>query len=73
MHFKNRLLTVKRFLSLLKDFIFKFGMGGNRLKVKGLSFQMLSLYSQSISFGLEMKSFVVKRKYNFEDKRRKIV
>ena len=34
---------------------------------------MLFFYYQSISFGLEMKSFVVQRKYNFEDKRKKIV
>ena len=34
---------------------------------------MQFFYCQSISFGLEMKSFVVQRKYNFKDKRNKIV
>ena len=48
-------------------------MRGNPLTVKGLSFQMLFFYCQSISFGLEMKPFVIQRKYNFEDKRKKIV
>ena len=43
-------------------------MKGNPLTVKGLPFQILSFYRQSISFDLEMKSFVVQRKYNFEDK-----
>ena len=46
-------------------------MRGNHLIVKGLSFQMLYFYCQRISFGLEMKSFVVQRKHNFEDKREK--
>ena len=125
-------MTVKWFLSLLKDFLFKTGTGGNPLTDKRLSFQMLSFYCQSISFGLETlaeennwtwltpfqkhhwkqfinqiqsgetilnpinklvsmmflkwgqsgpiiffhkgrKSFVVQRKYNFEDKRKKTV
>ena len=35
------------------------------------SLKMLSFYWQSISFGPEMKSCVVQRKYNFEDKRKK--
>ena len=39
-HSKNRLLTVKRFSSLSKDFIFKIGMRGNPLTVEGLSFQI---------------------------------
>ena len=34
---------------------------------------MMSFYCQSISFGLEMKSFVVQRKCSFEDKREKFV
>ena len=34
---------------------------------------MLSFYCQNISFGLEIKSFVVQRKYNFKDKRKKMV
>ena len=72
-HTKNRLLTVKRFPSLLKDFLFKIDIRGNFLTVKGLSFQMLSFYWQSISFGLEMKFFVVQRKCNFENKRKQIV
>ena len=72
-HFKNRLLTVKRFLLLLKDFLFKIVMRGNSLTVKGLSFQMLSFYCQNISFVLEMKSFVVQREYIFKDKRKQIV
>ena len=38
LHSKKRLLTVKRFLSLLKDFLFKIGVRGNLLTVKGLSF-----------------------------------
>ena len=42
-------------------------MRGNPLTAKGLSFQMLPFYCQGISFGLEMISFVVQRKYNFED------
>ena len=67
-HSKNILLTGKLFLSLLKDLLSKIGMRGNPLTVKGLSFQMLPFYCQSISFGLEMKSFVIQRKYNFEDK-----
>ena len=61
---KNRLLTVKLFLSLLKYFIFKIGIRGNPLRVKGLSFQIMSSYCQSIYFGLQMK-------YNFEVKRKK--
>ena len=73
MHFKNRLLTVKRSLSLLEDFLFKIGMRGNPLTVKGLSFQILSFYCQSMAFGLEIKFFVLQRKHNFEDKRKKIV
>ena len=72
-HSKSRLLTVKRFLSLLKDFPVIIAMKRNPLTVKGLSFQMLSFYCQSISFGLEMKSFIVKRKYNFKGKRKQIV
>ena len=72
-HSKNRLLIVKWFLSLLKDFLLKIGIRGNHLKAKGLSFQILSYFCQSISFGLEMKYFVVQRKYNFEDERKKIV
>ena len=72
-HSKNRLLTVKRFISLLKNFLFKIAIRGNPFTVKGLSFQILFFYYQSISSGLEMKSFVVQRKYNFEDKRKKIV
>ena len=59
MNSKNILLTVKRFFSLSKDFLLKSDMRGNPLKVKGLSFQMLFLCCQSISFGLRMKSFVV--------------
>ena len=47
-------------------------MRGNLLTVKGLSFQMLSFYSQSFCFGLQMKSFVLQRKYYFEDKRIRI-
>ena len=35
----NRLLTLKRFPSLLKGFLFKIGMRGNPLAVKRLSFQ----------------------------------
>ena len=34
-HSKKRLLTLKRFPSLLKDFLFKIGMGGNPLTVEG--------------------------------------
>ena len=64
-HFKSRLFTVKRFLSLLKDFLFKIGMRINPLTVQGFKFQMLSFYWQSFSFGLKMKSFVVQGKYNF--------
>ena len=71
-HSKNKLLAVKRFLSLLKDFLFDIGMRRNPLTVKGLSFQILSFHCQSISSDLEMKSFVVQRKYNFEDKRKKL-
>ena len=48
-------------------------MRGNPLAVKRLSFQMLTIYCQSISFGLKMKSFVVQSKYNFEDKRKHIL
>ena len=55
-HSKNILLTVKWFRSLLKEF----------------SIQILSFYCQSISFGLEIKSFVTQRKYNFEDKRKNL-
>ena len=70
---KNRLLTVELFLSLLKDFLFKIGIGGNPLTVKGLLFPILSYYCQSISFGLEMKYFVVQRNIpNFEYKRKKL-
>ena len=71
LHSKNRLLTVKFFLLLLKDFLFKIGMRGNPSTVKGLSFQILSFYCQCIFFGLRMKSFVVQWKYNFEDNRKK--
>ena len=46
-------------------------MGGNPLTAEGL-FQMLFFYYQSISFGLEMESFVAERKYNFGDKRKQI-
>ena len=56
-----------------KGFSIQIGMRRNPLTVGGLSFQMLSFYCQSISFGLEMKSFIVQRKYNFQDKRKKIV
>ena len=59
LHSKNRLLTVKWFLSLLKDFLFETGIRGNPLTVKGLSFQMLSFYCQSISSGLEMKLIII--------------
>ena len=48
-------------------------MRENPLSVKRSSFQMLSFYCQSISFGLQMKSFVVQREYNFEYKRKQIV
>ena len=34
---------------------------------------MLSCYFQSISFGLQMKSFDLQRKYNSEDKIKQIV
>ena len=34
---------------------------------------MLTFYCQSISFGLEMKSFLVPKNNNFEDKREQIV
>ena len=34
---------------------------------------MLTFYCQSISFGLDMKSFLVPKKNNFEDKRKQIV
>ena len=67
LHSKNRLLIVKQFPSLLKDFLFKISMRGNPLTVKRLSFQMLFFYCQSISFGLQMKSLVVQRKYNIDD------
>ena len=73
LHSKNRLLTIKQFLSLLTDFSFKIDMRGNPLTVKALSFQMLSFYCQSISFSLEIESFVVQRKYDFKDKKKKIV
>ena len=73
LHSKNRLLTVKRFRSLLMDFLFKIGIRGNPLKVKVLSFQVLSFYCQIISFGLEMKSFLVRRKNNFDVKRKQIL
>ena len=73
MHSKNKLLTVKRFLSLLNNILFKISIKGNPLTVKGLSFQMLSFYCQIIFSCLEMKSFVVKKIYNFEDKRKKLV
>ena len=39
---KNRIFNVKRFPSLLKDFIFKIRMRGNPLIVKEFLFQMLS-------------------------------
>ena len=42
-------------------------MRDNPLAVKRLSFQMLTFYCQSISFGLEMKSFLIQKKYNFEE------
>ena len=66
-------MTAKRFPSLLKDFLFKIAMRGNPLAVEQLSFQMLTFYCQSISFGLEMKSFLVQKNNNFEDERKKIV
>ena len=70
LHSKNRLLTDKWFLSLLKDFPSKIGI---RLAFKGLLFQIPSFYCQSISFSLEMKSFVVQKIYNFEDKRKQLL
>ena len=72
-HSKKRLLSVKLFLSLLRDFLFKIDMRGNPLTVKGLPFQILSFHCHGISFGLEMKSCIVRRKCNLEDKRKKIV
>ena len=60
--FENKLLPDKWFLSLLKDFMFTISMRGNTLTAKGLSFQMISIHCQSVSFSLEVKSFVVKRK-----------
>ena len=66
-------LTLKRFSSLLKDFLFKIGMKGNPSAVERLSFQMLTFYSQSISFGLEIKSFLIQKNNNFEDKIKQIV
>ena len=65
-------MTLKRLPSLLKDFLFKIGMRGNPLEVERLLFQMLTCHCQSISFVLEMKSFLVQKK-NFEDKRKQIV
>ena len=47
---------------ILEDFLYKIGIRGNPLAVKRLSFQMLTFYSQSISFGLEMKFFLVQEK-----------
>ena len=44
LHSKNRLLTFKQSLSLLKDFLFKIFMREDSLTVKGLWFQMLSKY-----------------------------
>ena len=73
LHSKSRLLAVKRFLSLLMDFLLKIFMRGNPLTLKGLSFQMLSFLCQSISFDLEIKCFIVQKKYNFKDKRKQIV
>ena len=66
-------MTLKRFPSLLKDFVFKIGMRGNPLAVEQLSFQMLTFYCQSISFVLEMKYFLVQKKNNLEDKRKQIL
>ena len=71
-HSKNRLLTVKQLLSPLKDFRFKIGRRGIPLTVKRLSFQLLTFLCQSISLELEIKSFVVQRKYNFGDKGQKL-
>ena len=34
---------------------------------------MLAFYCQSISFGLDMKSFLVQKKNNFEHKRKQII
>ena len=48
-------------------------MRGNPLTVKGMSFQIMSFYGESIFFGLEMKYIVLQRKYNFEDKKKQIV
>ena len=67
------IIFLQHLKNTLKDFLFKIGMRGNPLTVKGLSFQRLSFYCQSISFGLEMKSFIVRKKFNFEHKRKKIV
>ena len=67
MHSENRLLTVKRLLLLLKDLLLEIVMRGNLLTFKGVLFKIISFYCQSISFGLEMKSFIVQRKYNFKD------
>ena len=47
-HSKKRLLTVKRFRSLLMDFLFKIGIRGNPLKVKVLSFQVLYHFTAKV-------------------------
>ena len=51
---KNRLLTLERFPSPLKDFLFKIGMRGNPLAVERLSFQMLTFFTVKV-FPLVLK------------------
>ena len=48
-------------------------MRGNPLTVERLLLQMLTFYCQSISFVLEMKSFLVQKKNKFGGKRKQIV
>ena len=73
LHSKNGILTVEQFRSLWMDFLLKIVIRGNPLTVEVFSFQVLSFYCQSLSFGLEIKSFVVWRKYNFDVKRKQIL
>ena len=67
------MITKNIFLSQLKDFLLKIVMKRNPLAVKGFSFQMIFFYCENFSSALQVKSFVVQRKYNFEDKRKQIV